>query len=245
MLSHFSPVWLFVTPWTSVSGSSVQGDSAGKNTGVSSHVLLQGIFLTQGSNPHLLYLWHWQAGSLSLAPPGTDISHWSQWSHRFIFYLSLLSLLPCKADLYGLCCCLYSLISSCVWLVKISDRRVQEGDWLRSGCLFDPCEGALSCCFIDIVLKVDTLCGFLSFLQQFLPLLILSRLRIVTVLQLLLALCSSSSVALSSVVLPHIYSEFLLSKPSIIMLIWLYPLFPVKTLIDITKLSLGCCWHLN
>ena len=234
MLSHFSPVWLFVTPWTSVSGSSVQGDSAGKNTGVSSHVLLQGIFLTQGSNPHLLYLWHWQAGSLSLAPPGTDISHWSQWSHRFIFYLSLLSLLPCKADLYGLCCCLYSLISSCVWLVKISDRRVQEGDWLRSGC-----------CFIDSVLKVDTLCGFLSFLQQFLPLLILSRLRIVTVLQLLLALCSSSSVALSSVVLPHIYSEFLLSKPSIIMLIWLYPLFPVKTLIDITKLSLGCCWHLN
>ena len=32
--------------------------------------LLQGIFLTQGSNPHLLHLLHWQVGSLSLAPPG-------------------------------------------------------------------------------------------------------------------------------------------------------------------------------
>ena len=30
-------------------------DSAGKNSGVSCHALLQGIFLTQGSNPHLLH----------------------------------------------------------------------------------------------------------------------------------------------------------------------------------------------
>ena len=36
-------------------GSSVHGDSPGKNTGVICHALLQGIFLTQGSNlglPH-------------------------------------------------------------------------------------------------------------------------------------------------------------------------------------------------
>ena len=32
-------------------GSSVHGDSPGKNTGVDSHVLFQGIFPTQGSNP--------------------------------------------------------------------------------------------------------------------------------------------------------------------------------------------------
>ena len=32
--------------------------------------LLQGIFPTQGLNPHLLCLLHQQAGSLSLAPPG-------------------------------------------------------------------------------------------------------------------------------------------------------------------------------
>ena len=44
-------------------------DSPGKITGVHCHALLQGIFLTQGSNPHLLRLLHWQVGSLSLAPP--------------------------------------------------------------------------------------------------------------------------------------------------------------------------------
>ena len=46
-----------VTPWTvwSPPGSSVLGDSPGKNTGVSSLSLLQGIFLTQGSNPGLLH----------------------------------------------------------------------------------------------------------------------------------------------------------------------------------------------
>ena len=36
-------------------GSSVSGDSPGKNTGVGCHVLLQGIFSTQGSNSGLLH----------------------------------------------------------------------------------------------------------------------------------------------------------------------------------------------
>ena len=39
-------------------------DSPGKNTGVGCRSLLQGIFLTQGSNPSLL---HWQACSLPLS----------------------------------------------------------------------------------------------------------------------------------------------------------------------------------
>ena len=51
-------------------GSSVYGDSPGKKTGVGYHAFLQGIFLTQGSNWHLLCLLHWQAGSLPLVPPG-------------------------------------------------------------------------------------------------------------------------------------------------------------------------------
>ena len=42
-----------------------------KNIGVGCCALLQGIFLTQGSNPYLLCLLHWQAGSLPLAPPGS------------------------------------------------------------------------------------------------------------------------------------------------------------------------------
>ena len=32
--------------------------------------LVQGIFPTQGSNPHLLCLLHWQVGSLPVEPPG-------------------------------------------------------------------------------------------------------------------------------------------------------------------------------
>ena len=41
------------------------------------HVLLQGIFLTQGLNPRLLYLslLYWQAVSLPLAPPGKFCHH--------------------------------------------------------------------------------------------------------------------------------------------------------------------------
>ena len=49
-------------------GPSVQ-DSTGKNTGVGCHALLWGIFLTQGSNLHLMSLLHGQVGSFPLAPP--------------------------------------------------------------------------------------------------------------------------------------------------------------------------------
>ena len=42
-------------------------DSPGKETGVGSHALLQGIFPTQRLNPGLLYLLHWQEASLPLA----------------------------------------------------------------------------------------------------------------------------------------------------------------------------------
>ena len=45
-------------------------NSPGQNTGVDSLSLLQGIFPTQGSNPCLLCLLHWQASSLLPVPPG-------------------------------------------------------------------------------------------------------------------------------------------------------------------------------
>ena len=41
--------------YCSLPGSSVHGDSPGKNTGVGCHDLLQGIFPIQGSNPGLLH----------------------------------------------------------------------------------------------------------------------------------------------------------------------------------------------
>ena len=63
--------FLVCTPWSvALPGSSVHGIVPGKNTGVGCHFLFQGIFLTQGSNPHLLCLLHWQAVSLPLVPPG-------------------------------------------------------------------------------------------------------------------------------------------------------------------------------
>ena len=55
-----SCVRLVATPWNFL----------GKNTGVGRHFLLQGIFLTQGSNSHLLHFLHWQVYSLPLEPPG-------------------------------------------------------------------------------------------------------------------------------------------------------------------------------
>ena len=54
----------------SLPGSSAHGGFPGKNAGVGCHFLLQGIFVTQGWNPCLLHLLHWQADSLPLVPPG-------------------------------------------------------------------------------------------------------------------------------------------------------------------------------
>ena len=48
-------------------------DPPGKKTGVGCPALLQGIFLTQGSNQCLLYLLHWQAGSLPLSHLGSPV----------------------------------------------------------------------------------------------------------------------------------------------------------------------------
>ena len=50
VLSHFSCVWLFVTPWTMPHWLLCPWAYLGKNTRVGCHFLLQGIFLTQGSN---------------------------------------------------------------------------------------------------------------------------------------------------------------------------------------------------
>ena len=53
----------------SLPSSFVHGNSPSNKTGVGCHTLLQGIFPTQGSNPHVLSRMHWQVGSLPLVPP--------------------------------------------------------------------------------------------------------------------------------------------------------------------------------
>ena len=62
---------LFDPMGCSLPGSSVHGDSPGKNTGVDYPFLLHGIFPTQGSNLHLFHLLHWQADSLPLSHLGS------------------------------------------------------------------------------------------------------------------------------------------------------------------------------
>ena len=47
-------------------------DFSGKNTGMGCHFLLQGIFLTQGSNPSFLHLLQWQVDSLPLSHLGSS-----------------------------------------------------------------------------------------------------------------------------------------------------------------------------
>ena len=72
VLSHAG---LFLIPWNCQEppGSSCQWNFPGKNTGTACHFLLQGIFLTQGSNLCLLCLWHWLADSLPLYHLGSPI----------------------------------------------------------------------------------------------------------------------------------------------------------------------------
>ena len=64
--SRFSHVRLFATLWTTILQAPLSMGSPGKNTGVVYLALLWGIFPTQGSNPQLLHLLHWQVDSLPL-----------------------------------------------------------------------------------------------------------------------------------------------------------------------------------
>ena len=64
---------IFATLWTIACQASHLQNFSGKHTGVGCHFLLQRIFPTQGSNPHLLCLLHCQVGSLPLVPPGKHI----------------------------------------------------------------------------------------------------------------------------------------------------------------------------
>ena len=78
VLSCFSHDWLFAILWTvahqaPLSMGFSRHESMGcHGTAVGCHVeiLLQGIFLTQGLNSHLLHLLHWQVGSVPLEPHG-------------------------------------------------------------------------------------------------------------------------------------------------------------------------------
>ena len=73
MLSWFSRVQLFATPWT-VAHQVCPWNPPGKNTGMGDHAFLQEIFLTQASNPHLLHLLHCRQILLPLSHQGSPYS---------------------------------------------------------------------------------------------------------------------------------------------------------------------------
>ena len=64
-VQSFSFVQLFTTPWLWHARVLCPWNFPGKNTGVGCHALLQGVFLTQGSNLGLSHLLHWQVDCLT------------------------------------------------------------------------------------------------------------------------------------------------------------------------------------
>ena len=64
----FSHVQLFLTPWSVVHWVPLSMGFPRQEYWMGCHFLLQGIFLTQGWNPHVL---HWQVDSLSLSHLGS------------------------------------------------------------------------------------------------------------------------------------------------------------------------------
>ena len=67
-LSPLSHAQLFANPWTVACQAPLSLGFSGKNTGVGSHSLLQGILPTQGLNSCFWHLMHWQTDSLNTEP---------------------------------------------------------------------------------------------------------------------------------------------------------------------------------
>ena len=68
-------------------------DSPGKNTGVSCHALLQEIFPSQGLNPRLLCLLHWQTGTTSATCGPLSVLTWQVWG-EFLTSSPVIPMLP-------------------------------------------------------------------------------------------------------------------------------------------------------
>ena len=105
MLSRISHVQLSAVPWPA--NPFCPWDSPGKNIGVGGHALLQGIFLTQGLNPHLLCLLNWQVGSLWSSPIFTQMQFRTTvedtWSNlvnlkHFIFNFMMMQFYMCSVQ---------------------------------------------------------------------------------------------------------------------------------------------------
>ena len=84
-----SGVRLFAILWTVACQAPLSMEFSRQNTGVSCCFLFQGIFLTQGLNPHLL---NWQADSLLLSYWGNPIYRHNYLNAEFNSYRSFMVL---------------------------------------------------------------------------------------------------------------------------------------------------------
>ena len=99
----------FMTAWTVQPARLLcPWDFPGKDTRVGCQLLFQGIFLTQGSNPHLL---HWQAHSLPLSHPYIYGSPYI-YVHTLIFRMLLLLFLGCGFVVFDFPCIGCLIVSS-------------------------------------------------------------------------------------------------------------------------------------
>ena len=126
VLNHFSCVWLFGTLWTVAHQASLSKGYARQEYWSELPLLPPGNFPNPTANPGLLYLLHWQAGSLPLAPPGkpsiilppwqidrtlNTIKSWFCWDHTkwSISKLVILRMVHCFSSTHTHCS-LFSLI---------------------------------------------------------------------------------------------------------------------------------------
>ena len=77
LCSVFSCVWFFVTPWTVAHQAPLFIGFPRQDIGVGYYFLLQGIFPTQGSNPHLLCLLHCRKILYLLSHQGSHLLKYS------------------------------------------------------------------------------------------------------------------------------------------------------------------------
>ena len=111
MLRCFSCIWLIETLWTA--RLLCPWDSLGQNTGLACYSLLQGIFLTQGSNlglPHcrqiLYHVSHqrsFHTFTLEIQAMWLGVQEWYWWCYLVYYMYILFSLPDCEFWEHGLC----------------------------------------------------------------------------------------------------------------------------------------------
>ena len=93
-----SRAWLLVTPWTAAHQAPLSMDFPGKNTGVGCHALIERIFPTQRSNPHLLFLLHYRSILYPLSHQGSPT--YNDPTYDFMMHLVEILLRMVNFDLF-------------------------------------------------------------------------------------------------------------------------------------------------